>query len=438
LPVVCRRLAQTASQFAEDGRAIREPTSATGEACREPKPLARLRDERTEKIKNVFPLRSGIIPKHFRLDTISLVWTCMTEAQNPTFYSVKGNLVKYQDSIWDLFFKTNKKCFHRHKDNHEYTFDHMIETDGVSCCILLKRRDLLGKKIKIKKEVQEEVYIDELKDYTNLQDKNVVAIDPNMSDLLYCVNSDEREAQVTFRYTQDTRRKETKVKKYRNILQDMKKEVVDGKTVTEWEAELSNYNKKTLNFELFKEYLLKKNELNKHLETFYGKYLFRKLKLGSYMRRQITEARLLSHFEEKFGKPEETIITIGDFEQRKHRKFKEPVKGKGFRTLFRKAGYKVYLVDEYRTSCRCSACQGECATFRKCKNPRPWRSEEVILRHGLVMCKTCSRLWNRDTNASINIWKIAKSAINGLERPEYLKRGSIGSINDTTSVSSKP
>jgi hypothetical protein len=56
------------------------------------------------------------------------------------------------------------------------------------------------------------------------------------------------------------------------------------------------------------------------------------------MRRHITEARLLSRFKKLFGEPETTIIAIGDFEQRKHRKFKEPIKWKGFRTLFRKAG----------------------------------------------------------------------------------------------------
>jgi hypothetical protein len=93
------------------------------------------------------------------------------------------------------------------------------------------------------------------------------------------------------------------------------------------------------------------------------------------MRRQITEALLLSRFKKLFGGPEETIVAIGDFEQRKHRKFKEPIKGKGFRTLFRKAGYGVYLVDEFRPSCvstrRCSACGGEWAkpkTFRVCES----------------------------------------------------------------------
>ena len=79
------------------------------------------------------------------------------------------------------------------------------------------------------------------------------------------------------------------------------------------------------------------------------------------------------------------------------------------------------LVDEFRTSCRCSACGDECAKFRECENPRPYRSGK-IMRHGLVKCKTCSRLWNRDTNAASNIWKISMNAINGVERPLYLQR----------------
>lgn len=36
--------------------------------------------------------------------------------------------------------------------------------------------------------------------------------------------------------------------------------------------------------------------------------------------------------------------------------------------------------------------------------------------------KTCKRLWNRDTNASLNINKICQEAIAGRNRPEYLKR----------------
>ena len=179
----------------------------------------------------------------------------------------------------------------------------------------------------------------------------------------------------------------------------------------------------TLNFGAFKVYLKHKNARNIRLAPFYNKYLFRKLKLGSYSRRQITEARMTQRFKDIFGSPEDAVICIGDWEQKSAQKNKEPVKGKGFRTLFRKAGYKVFLVDEFRTSRRCSACSehGVCSTFRKCDNPRPYRQGR-ILRHGLVKCSTCSRLWNRDVNAASNIWKVAKNAILGLPRPDYLQR----------------
>ncbi|GAB9474198.1 hypothetical protein Gpo141_00011337 [Globisporangium polare] len=79
---------------------------------------------------------------------------------------------------------------------------------------------------------------------------------------------------------------------------------------------------------------------------------------------------------------------------------------KDFRTMLRKADYSVYLVDE----------------FRVCANPRPYRSDS-ILRHGLVRCATCSRLWDRDTNAASNIWKVAVSAIRGAGRPAYPSKG---------------
>jgi hypothetical protein len=384
-------------------------------------------------INNVFPLRSEIVPKHFRLDTASLIDLCFTKDNGTRrFYKTEGNLVKCQNIIWGFFFKIMKKPFHILEDKHSYTFDHQIMTDGVSCSILLKRKDLLNKRVHaFKSKDSEEPYIDELKEYSSLTNKRVVAIDPNLSDLLYCVNSDTKD-QIKFRYTQDQRRKETKAKKYHNILQEKKDEIVNGKTVSQWEAELSSFNKKTLDFDRFKAYIFKKNEINSHLSTFYNQYLFRKLKLGSYMRHQITEAKMLNRFEKLFGSPEETIIAFGDFEQKQQRKFKEPTKGKGFRDLFRKAGYNVYLVDEFRTSCRCSSCEGECETFRECNNPRPWRSG-IILRHGLVKCKTCSKLWNRDTNAASNIWKIATAAIQGKERPKYLQRAK-GSISDVTST----
>ena len=66
------------------------------------------------------------------------------------------------------------KCFHL-KDNHDFTFHHMIETDGVSCSIILIRKDKAGKIVKQPKAKKGsgEKYIDELGDEERKQIMNL-------------------------------------------------------------------------------------------------------------------------------------------------------------------------------------------------------------------------------------------------------------------------
>jgi len=148
------------------------------------------------------------------------------------------------------------------------------------------------------------------------------------------------------------------------------------------------------------------------------------LKLGRYINTKRNEQKMINQFKKTFGNPEETIICIGDWEQRKQMKYKEPTLGKGMRTLFRKNNYKVYLVDEFRSSCKCSNCEGGiCEKFRVRQHPNK-KKDELRLVHGLLRCKSGCGLWNRDRNGSSNIYKIALKAINKLERPSYLCRES--------------
>jgi transposase len=372
-------------------------------------------------IYNVFPMRNDIIPHSIKLDTTTLVHLLFTQKQgNKTDYLLEGNLKKYEDKIWEFFFRTERQCFKKPK----YTFHHMIETDGISCSILMLRNDLIGKRIpNIKIGSNTEQYIDELSDYTNIKNKKIVAFDPNLSDLIYCVDDDSKDANE-FRYTQDSRRKECKIKKYAKIILEFKKEKIDGKTVIEYETELSKLNRKTLTIKDFKDYIQKKSEINNKLYAFYEKYIFRKLKLNGYINRKKHEQKMINNFKKIFGKPEDVIICAGDFEQKQHMKYKEPVKGKGIRRIFRDNGYKLYLVDEFRTSCMCSICKeetGRCEKFQIRKNPKPYKSGKILV-HGLLTCKKCSGVWNRDVNSATNIYRIAKNAINGLERPKYLCR----------------
>ena len=261
-----------------------------------------------------------------------------------------------------------------------------------------------------------------------------MGIDAGKCDLIYCVDDASKDA-TTFRYSQDQRRKETKMKKYKNIILAMKTNKIQDKTIIDYETELSHYNKKTLDITKFKEYLQAKNRINHILFGFYRKDLFRKLKFGKYINIKRNEQKMINNFKKTFGKPEEVVICIGDWEQKKQMKFKEPTIGKGMRTLFRKNNYKVFLVDEFRTSCKCSNCDGGvCEKFRVVKNPKPipkknkenpkkeTKYDEMRLIHGLLRCKNGCGLWNRDRNGSSNIYKIAKNAINNIERPSYLCR----------------
>jgi len=376
-------------------------------------------EKEEQTISNVFPMRSEVIPKHIRLDTTTLVHLLMTKKQgNKSDYLTKGNLKRKEDKIWKFFFRTERKMFHKKY----YEFHHMIETDGVSCSLLLLRKDLIGKKLPMmKKSLSTETYIDELTDYTKLQNKKIVAIDPGKCDLIYCVDNSNKEANE-FRYSQDQRRKETKKKKYSIIQLELKKEKINGKTIIEWETELSKLNRKSLNIQKFKEYIQKKSEINNILYKFYETYIFRKLRLQSYRNTKKSEQKMINQFKKIFGNENEVVVCFGDYEQKQHMKFKEATKGKGMRTLFRKAGFQTYLVDEFRTSCMCSNCEiGICKKTMVRKNPKPYRTGNIIV-HGLICCKNGCGYWNRDVNGATNIYKIAYNAINNKERPNYLSR----------------
>jgi len=374
-----------------------------------------------ETVNNVFPLRSEIAPKYIRLDTTTLVNLLLRKEHGTKgFFKTNGELKKNEDKIWKFFFRTERKAFHKKG----FSFHHMVSTDGVGLSILFLREDLVGKKLPMmKKGISKELYIDELDDYSTLRDKKIVGVDPGKEDLIYCVDDASKDANV-FRYSQNQRRKETKMKKYNNIILGMKTNKIEGKTIIEYETELSHYNRKSLNITKYKEYLREKNRINHILFCFYRKELFRKLKFGKYINIKRNEQKMISNFKRAYGDADNVVICIGDWEQRKQMKYKEPTLGKGIRTLFKKNNFNVFLVDEFRSSCKCSKCDGGvCEKFMVRTHPNKKKNkDELRLIHGLLRCKSGCGSWNRDRNGSSNIYKIAKNAINNIERPSYLCR----------------
>lgn len=431
------------------------------------------------RVANVFPLKSSEIPGHYLFDTTTIVKILypndiesdyvIGERTEYTKRSavVQGNYMSdNKDLLWNLFFQTRKhnhRIFHGKRlldnidedddndgyiDNHGFTFHHQIRTDGKSCSVLLVRKHAVGthKPQSPKMVPIVEPYIDEITPAQRLvyQTKRLACIDPNMEDLLSSVEmerqvyndqqADRRLAaiklQKRWRYTQSQRRFETKSKVRSKALLREKRSNFDifGVSIQAREAQLSLHSKKSLTFAAFREYCWNKNRLNNFVRPFYQQMRHRSRRFEAFSRRQKSESKMILSFKKKHGGPKTTIVVIGDWAQRYQRRHHAPVKGVGFRKLFRKAGYHFLLVDEYKTSKQCCICQNFnaiCKTFRWVRNPKrksrhnmPW-----IKCHGLVRCTTCSRLYNRDPNSATNQWIISNAAINGEDRPLYVRRG---------------
>ena len=376
--------------------------------------MAKVCEDNGHTFLNVFPLKRSIVPGHVRIDTGTLVDHFIQDSKERKLY--KGHVKELKQEIWSMFFKTDKSVF-KSKD---FCFSGSIQTDGFSASVLLVKNEYYNRRTpRLPKPISEN-YIAEA-NLEILQDLKIVAIDPNKDDLIHC-STGTRDSFQSFRYTQNQRSKETRKRKHRDILQ---KEKLREPLVVAMEVRMSNENSKTLDFNKFKNYISVKSRVNLEIKYFYERMLWRKLKLSTYVRTQQSESRMINNFKKKFGPPETAFVAIGDWSQASQMRFKEPSKGKSFRKLFRKAGYKVYLVNEFRTSMMCSHCKNEngiCETFKKKKSPRPWRKRVEINCHGLVKCKTCNTLFNRDVNSTLNIREIVLAALQGVKRPDYLSR----------------
>jgi len=241
-----------------------------------------------------------------------------------------------------------------------------------------------------------------------------------MGNLLYCIDNNNQK----LRYTNSKRKIDTRQKKYQQYNAERMYTEVDKKSVKKWEEELSKFDSKTLDLRIYENYLEKRFNTYQRVCKVYEDEAFRKVKLHSYRNRVKSETKFIQIFKQLYGT--KSIVCIGDWEQKKHRKYKEPVKGKGFRKLFRQHGFQVFLVDEFRTSKHCNGCKNESGileTFRK----RIYFTKKGIMKvsppiHGLLKCKTCNTIWNRDANSSRNQRDIAIALINGEARPKYLQR----------------
>ena len=368
--------------------------------------------EQFGKFFHAIPLRTSSIPSYITIDTTTLIMLMVDD----NALSLRKNIKSSKEIVWDAFFKMENNVFNR-KD---FRFHSMIKTDGVGVSVLFHRKDQNPDKLDDDKigSVQE-LYVDEVSVSKN---KSIVGIDVGKNDILHCTDG-----HAFYRYTSNQRRIQTKSKKYSKLCDSFKHgETIEGMNVKEWETILSLYNKYTCSFEGFKAYLKEKMTIAYTLKEFYTKPIFRKLKFNGYINRQRSEDKMLNIMKQRFGDADKTVICIGDYDQGSfHLKGKEPTKGKGMRNVLRRGGYEVYLVDEFRTSCRCHNCHEKNEKYLYRVSHRPKTYGETQLVHGLLRCTSvngCGCLWNRDVNGCLNIRMLAQQAFDKKERPIAFRR----------------
>lgn len=386
-------------------------------------------NNRQIRLFNILPLRTNIVQKYITIDTAAFIQNFLKN--EPTTEHLKNyKKDNNQEKLWSKAFRLDKRVFKKNK----YAFNYMIKTDGISASILFIRLNNDGtpmkktdKNCKVSNDTK---YIEKIEITDDIKNKRIVAVDPNVSDILYCGSKNKDGKLETFRYTQNQRRLEIGTKKYSKIMDNLSKTtMINDKTIKELETELSEYNSKTSNYSKFVKYLVKKNEINNMLFNYYEQELFRKFKLNRFINTQKSESKMIKNFENKFGDNENTVFVIGDYD-RGDRIIKgcEPTILKRSRQLFKNAGYPVYLVNEFRTSKLCNGCHGELEKFmvRESHRPRDIKQHKKILVNGLLQCTSvkpkCELIHNRDKNAVQNMLYIVDNIVKNGERPKIFTR----------------
>jgi hypothetical protein len=396
------------------------------------------------KMYQFFPLQSSVIPNHIQMDTKSVIELLVDKGKKEYLDNIELN----KEFLWDKYFNITQKI----KD---YKFDNTIITDGYATSLRFIHNDYIeGEKIKKekmkkgrkdareltdedkeKKKLSKKILQDEKKELNKLKQKdkpkkvekthefpyiddvekeelkgNHIFIDPGKRSLFTMMDDEGK----FYSYTNKQRVNETKRLKYQNIL----KKYRDDLEITSKEKELSSYNSKSCNINKYREFITKKINTNEVLYMLYQNNKFRQYRWYAFINKKRTEDNMLNKIEKTYTK--DSIIIIGDWSIGKQMKNFISTPNLSLKRKLQER-FKVYDIDEYRTSCL------NYKTEELCKNLYlPDKKNKERKMHSILTYKMENKrngCINRDKNGCKNIQKVFNYYIEYDERPERYKRG---------------
>ena len=326
--------------------------------------------------------------------------------------SVRGNDVRFM--IWNTFFKIESRQFRGKME-----FDGYMTTDGVRCNFKVSPRNLQREESFLKRHVEIDLLksllrypyphlvtddinrvsndystlCNNLKDIENapskkrkrsgstptaarkevwnhvgdldlpsrqeFMDRNLVGIDPNMRDIIYCTAllSGLDGPRTHLRYTSMQRRMECGFKHAHIFRRNLKSH---NSNITAIETDLSVLSNDPEHpersyIDSYTAFHQRACVVRNTLYNYYSQDQLMYLKWKVFRKTQRSDAKLTNAFKEKFGN--QAVALFGDWNGGETRRFQLSTKGVGMRRTFRQAGISVVLVNECNTSKKCYDCQ---------------------------------------------------------------------------------
>jgi len=285
-------------------------------------------------------------------------------------------------------------------------------TDGFSFSICYIEKTYYGKK-NVKKPKQKEEYIefpyidevnfDTLKN--SYENENYVFVDPGKNNLLYMMDKNNN----FMKYTNKQRIRETERLKIQNQIQKIK----EKKDIDKIENELSNYNSKTCDYNKFKEFIKKKEEINEKVFSFYKELFLRRMKRRAYINTQRSESKLVNNIKTKFGNNPKFIY--GNYNITKQQRNFISTPCIGLKRMLNKH-FEILNLDEFRTSC---------LSYIKEEKVKNLKINGREIHPVLMLTQKNNRLGciSRDKNAVLNFKKIIDYYLETKGRPQRFCRG---------------